>query len=215
MTPGLAPRLRAETQRPHRDVERTDFVQALLRGELSTEAYLDLLVNLRVIYRALERQLEAHAAHPAVAAVQDPRLARSAALDADLATLGRTDLTTAVVPAARAYAASLNAIADSAAHRLVAHAYVRYLGDLSGGQRLSTIVERSIEGAADGGRRFYDFGDASRVRELAERLRAGLDAVPEGHWDEIVAEALDAFARHTTLFEQLEDQRRKSDRIRS
>ncbi len=90
---------------------------------------------------------------------------------------------------------------------LVAHAYVRYLGDLSGGQQLKRIVTRSL---AIGPRlrriAFYDFGDAAADggtdTDIPGNGLAQVSADARDR-DRIVAEARDAFGRHQQLFEQL------------
>jgi heme oxygenase len=88
---------------------------------------------------------------------------------------------------------------------LLAHAYVRYLGDLSGGQMLSRIVAQSMHLQAGQGTAFYDFGDASETTQLTRAFRDGLQAiaVAEIGVDAIVAEARSAFQRHQALFEEL------------
>ncbi len=210
----LSHRLRASTHDAHRSAERSVFMRALLGGALSTEDYRAFLDCLLTIYTALEAQLRRHAAHPAVAPVFDARLERVETLERDLDALG--DVRPGALPEARAYAAHLDVLGDDAPERLVAHAYVRYLGDLSGGQLLDPIIQRSIPGAADTGRSFYAFGDTSTVRQLAAHLRGGLDRVADTYHDAIVDEAQVAFDLHATLFSALEAQRSsRIDRMRS
>ena len=89
--------------------------------------------------------------------------------------------------------------------RLVAHAYVRYLGDLSGGQMLLRVVASGLQLPLGEGVRFYDFGSAETVALLSRDFRRSLDQLAD---DEdlaraLVDEAVDAFARHRRLFEQL------------
>jgi len=87
----------------------------------------------------------------------------------------------------------------------VAHAYVRYLGDLNGGQALRRIVARGLCLQGGSGTMFYDFGDDAGLRQLISRFRNGLGAVEARtpDTDAIVAEAVSAFARHEAMFEQL------------
>ena len=85
-----------------------------------------------------------------------------------------------------------------------AHAYVRYLGDLSGGQMLARIVANSLCLAPNQGVSFYDFGSTENVKRLAQEFRAGLDLLAdEESAQTVVDEACAAFARHRDLFEQL------------
>ena len=208
-TPALSlpQRLKAATAEEHRRVERSGVMVALLRGRIERLAYLALLRNLQALYAALEPALLRQAVHPAVAPVVVPELFRRAALDSDLQALQRAadPPPAALHPATLAYVERLREIEATQPELLVAHAYVRYLGDLSGGQQLRRVVSRALalEGAA--GTRFYDFGDSARVGALALRFRAALDEVGAlaRDADAIVAEAESAFVRHGQLFEQL------------
>jgi heme oxygenase len=204
----LALRLRLETRDLHHAAEHSGAMGALLRGELALPAYKAMLRNLLAIYQPLEAALDRHASHPGVAPMRVPALYRSKALSADLAALdppGAGDMSNpeALEPAARDYALRLAGVAPGAAPMLVAHAYVRYLGDLHGGQTLSTLVGRAYGGQAAVG--FYDFGDAEQLAAHRADFRASLAALPstpEGD-DLIVAEARWAFEQHILLFEQL------------
>ena len=89
------------------------------------------------------------------------------------------------------------------AELLVAHAYVRYLGDLSGGQILRRVVAESLHLADGTGTAFYEFSGDAAV--LADRFRTRLDSIraDETVVEDIVAEARSAFAFHVSLFEEL------------
>lgn len=204
----LSARLRTQTWPAHRQVEATPFVRAMLRGGLSLPAYCLLLASLHPIYAALEAALRQHAGHARVAAVYQPALEREPALRADLAVLHGDDWrdTLSPQPEAVEYAAHLETLARVAPHLLPAHAYVRYLGDLSGGQAVQRAVARSLGLNGGVGTRFYDFGPPGAAAALAQGLRAGLDrlAPAEADHEAIVQEAEQAFARHARLFAELE-----------
>lgn len=121
----------------------------------------------------LERALERHASHPTLSPTYNPALlARAPSLASDIAHLLQTpevswkshpihkSLQVSPPRGLAAYTARLNTIATSAdPSPLLAHAYVRYLGDLSGGQ----VIRRRVAKAygldlEDGlGTKFYDF----------------------------------------------------------
>lgn len=203
----LSERLRAETKDLHTQVERAGVMAALLRGALERERYTALLRNLHALYAALEAALMRHAAHADVAPVVFPVLFRQAALAADLDVLHGpawpTDLP--LQRATQTYVARLQDIETRQPALLAAHAYVRYLGDLSGGQMLRQIVVRAFQLGDDDGSRFYDFGDAATVQSHLRAFRAGLAALVAGteRSDALVAEARWAFGRHGELFVEL------------
>lgn len=206
MPPGLAERLREETRLLHAEVERAGIMPALLRGEVDRAGYCRLLRNLFEIYRALEDALPRHAGRPEVAAILIPDLFRAGTLADDLVALHGPDWEQelALGPAAHAYGERLREIDRVDPARLVAHAYVRYLGDLSGGQILNRVVGKRLALAGESGRRFYRFGDLSQVHELAARFRLGLDSAAAGAFSEaIIDEAGLAFRLHACLFEEL------------
>lgn len=203
----LAQQLRSQTWPAHRAVEATSFVRALLGGRLDRPRYCLLLASLHPIYAALERALHRHAGDAGLAAACAAPLRREAALAEDLRHLHGEDWpdTLPPQPAAIEYAAHLTALDRDAPQLLLAHAYVRYLGDLSGGQVLRRVVARSLGLDGGDGTRFYDFGDDATAAALARRFRDALEWPEPGAGVDaaIVDEALAAFERHQRLFEQL------------
>ena len=205
----LGETLRLHTRQLHTRVERSPLMQALLRGRIDRHTYCSLLRNLHAIYEALEAALENHASHPGIAPVWHDGLARSRLLTDDLAFLHGPDWSTAhpLAPAGAAYVRRLRQCDAAAPDLLLAHAYVRYLGDLSGGQTLRRLIAGrfGLDGAT--GTRFYAFGEtAAEVAALARRFRDGLDAVhaDSASTDALVAEAQWGFAQHERLFTDLE-----------
>ncbi|WP_127996340.1 biliverdin-producing heme oxygenase [Piscinibacter defluvii] len=202
----LSATLRERTAAAHRRVEGTPFVRALLAGRLDRAGYTLLLRSLHEVYAALEAAL---GAQPALAPLVHPALPRSEALGEDLVLLHgprwREEL--APRPASIGYARRLGELAAAQPLLLAAHAYVRYLGDLSGGQVLGRIVQRSLGLAGEAGTRFYRF--EAPPDSLAQGLRAGLDAlvVDAPQREAPLDEALAAFGRHEHLFAELQAMR--------
>jgi len=216
--PTLAARLRAETKQLHTQAERSGVMGMLLRGTCPRPAYAALIASLEVIYEALERQLEVNAAHPAIAPLRMQGLARHATLRADLRSLAAATTSTLSAPGAtvnakgdtaqpsphteaQAYAAHLDRLGADDPTLLIAHAWLRYLGDLNGGQIVGRIVRESL-GLGANATTFYDFPELPDPHAAALAWRAALDELPldAETQSRIVDEACAGFHRHIALF---------------
>jgi heme oxygenase len=198
--------LRASTRAVHLEVERSAFMQALLKGTLGRPGYTVFQRNLFALYTGLEEALSASRKNPVVAAIFDPALFRAARLAADLQALCGPGWEAALplMPAATAYAEHLRTLTERAPALLVAHVYVRSLGDLSGGQLVKQVVTETLRLGPEA-LSFYDFGSPDEVKRLAGQLRTGLAALPLDELQEtqLVAEAVSGFERHRQLFGEL------------
>ncbi|CBQ68208.1 related to Heme oxygenase [Sporisorium reilianum SRZ2] len=106
-------------------------------------------------------------------------------------------LTPAQLTATLLYARRLSALASDG-DRLLAHAYTRYLGDLSGGQHILRKVSRRFPHPS-AGFAFYAFDD----KDLKRRFRDALEHAPLAGVESVVHEANAAFGLNTQLFESL------------
>lgn len=205
-TATLSADLRASTKALHAEAERSGIMGALVRGNCSREDYAALLVSLEAIYDALETGLASHAAHPVLGALHRPGFARHAALRADLDALRALGVAVSdVLPnETLRYVAQLRMLTAEDPPRLLAHAWLRYLGDLNGGQIIARIVRKSLALPADA-TRFYDFPDFTDPKAEAAAWREALDAAPlsAGTRESIVDEAITGFRRHIGLFRAL------------
>jgi heme oxygenase (biliverdin-producing, ferredoxin) len=136
-----------------------------------------------------------------------PELFRSTAIEADLRLLrcATDNLAPPLQTATLDYVQRLGTLDTTAPDLLVAHAYVRYLGDLNGGQALRRVVARALQLDEGAGTTFYDFGDTLSCQRLMLGFRHGLAMVELqcADQDALVAEAVSAFERHGQLFAQL------------
>jgi heme oxygenase len=194
--PGFAAVLRERTQAIHREAERSGYIADLLRGRAIRLGYAVYLASLVPAYEAMERHLRSDSALPALRAFAAPGLARSAALRRDLLALqDAADGPLPLLPEALAYASAIAAQGDGIG--LVAHAYARYLGDLSGGQILKPLLARTL-GLEPAQLTFYDFPDIADIATCKAALRDALDTIVPGSADaeRVIDESLAAF-RHT------------------
>ncbi|PRQ10408.1 heme oxygenase [Corynebacterium sp. 13CS0277] len=204
----LSQALRTSTAAAHERAEHSTFMDDLLGGRLDVAAFVALQEQSWLFYTALERAARAVASDPLAADIVDPRLERVAALEADLDYLhgdGSWRQRVRALPATAAYVARLEEIAATRdAARLVAHHYVRYLGDLSGGQVIGRMMQRHY-GVADEAVSFYRFADIPKVKPYKDDYRAHLDALPLSYADRqrLLAEASDAFLFNLQVFTAL------------
>lgn len=202
MSIGLAARLRRETAGLHRQAEHAGVMRHLLAGRVDRAAYVRLLRALYPVYLELERSLSQH---PNAAPGPHAGLARAPALAADLGHLHGPgwERELLAVPAGVAYAARILAVAVEQPRLLAAHAYVRYLGNPSGGRKLEGLVARGLSLPGDAGMAFYRFPAVADVAQCKRAFRAGLDALPLSA-DEanlLVEEARVAFSANIRVFE--------------
>ncbi|OBJ88199.1 heme oxygenase (biliverdin-producing) [Mycobacterium asiaticum] len=184
----------------HDAAEQSPFVTELLAGRINRRGYADYLLRLRMIYEALEAAVRSRRDDPLVAAVYDPALERLAAIDADLDFWAPGVAREVDSPAARSYRDRLTRASWGGA--LVAHHYTRYLGDLSGGQAVGKILDRTFE--LDGaGLAFYKF--PVRAKPYKDAYRARLDdlALDAEEIDRAVGEVKVAFNLNQALFDEL------------
>lgn len=202
--PTLSTAMREGSRAEHEAAEGSTFMAELLDGRLNATAYADLLLRLRRVYAALEETVAAHAGDPAVAAVHDTALERLAAIDADLAHWAPgVDPETVDSPAAAAYVDRIRAAAWGG--QLVAHHYTRYLGDLSGGQAIGRVLQRTFDLPEGVGVSFYDFREIPKPKPYKDAYRARLDALDlsPADVDRVVDEVKVVFGLNQALFEEL------------
>ena len=200
-------RMRAETREDHERAESSPFITAYLAGRLPLEAYAALQGQLWFVYEALEESAQELRDHPVAGAFLDPRLDRLPALDADLRALVGEDWRSRVGPgpAASVHAARIREVARTWPGGLVAHHYIRYLGDLSGGRALGNRA-RKLYQLSDAGVLFYRFDLIESPNAFKTDYRRLLDAAPwsAAEQDRIVEEARVGFRMTGAMFRELE-----------
>lgn len=201
----LSALLREGTRPEHEAAEGSTFVEDLLGGRLTTAAYVDLALQLHAVYTALEEVGEQVRRTPAGSGVVFDELRRVPAVEADLAHLAGPGWRERAVPlpATAAYAAAIRA-GGTDVGAYVAHAYTRYLGDLSGGQVIGRMVQRHY-GVADEGVGFYAFPAIPKPKPFKDLYRARVDALhlTDAQRAAVVDEARSAFRHNRALFAAL------------
>ncbi|YCK81848.1 biliverdin-producing heme oxygenase [Arthrobacter sp. D3-18] len=204
--------LKSHTASAHEHAEQAGFVTELLAGRMEASQVAAILLQNYVIYRALESALEVNA-DPRLAPFADPALMRVPALQKDLAVHYGDDWERKlaagqlhVTPGAKAYADELHELGPGSTTYLMAHHYVRYLGDLSGGQIISALVQRHY-GINPEGLNFYAFDSIGKIKPYKDSYRRHLDEAEfsDTEKQEILHHAETAFETNRQVFVDLMD----------
>ena len=205
----LSDRLRARTRSAHDDAENATFVGRLMSGELPVAAYTAMVAQTYAIYSALESAAERWRDDPVAGPFVQPELTRVPSLERDLAYLLGPDWAPAAqrlrLPATERYVSHLADVAGSWPAGFVAHHYVRYLGDLSGGQIIRQRLQQHYGEVGVHAGHFYVFEDVPKLKPFRDRYGALLDEVvlPDEEGQRMVAEAVRAFEFNTAVFADL------------
>ena len=200
-------RIREATRDDHERTERSGFISAFLDGRVSRSGFAAMTGQLWFIYEALESGAVLLRDDPIVGPFLDPRLARGASLDADLVELAGPDWRERVTagPATAAHAERIRHLARTWPGGYLAHHYIRYLGDLSGGKVVGRTAQR-VYGLSEAGVRFYRFDDIPSAREFKDAYRKLLDDAPwaEDERRRILDEASLGFRMTGAMFHDLD-----------
>ncbi len=129
----LTDRLREQTEPLHASLEQLPFSQLLFSGDLPRSVYLQYLLGLRLVYQSLEAEIKSWSQ------VYDKTLEafypvfRSQLIDEDIQVLSGGSSTQSLVNLPKDLIESIHGSLE----RTLALAYVRFLGDLGGGQLLA------------------------------------------------------------------------------
>ncbi|OUE24544.1 heme oxygenase (biliverdin-producing) [Clavibacter michiganensis] len=193
--------------RPRAEAQDADeFMTALVTGRGCRDDYVALVAQHYFVYRAIEAATGRMAANPVAARFISPRLTRLPAIEADLDFLVGPDWRDVVRPLAStaAYVERIEQVASVWVGGFIAHHYTRYLGDLSGGRLLRSLLQRQF-GFDTNGVGLYLFAEIAEPRRFCSTYREALDQVP---WDDderarVVAEVENAYRLTTDVFAEL------------
>ncbi|MEN9202594.1 MAG: biliverdin-producing heme oxygenase [Thermostichus sp. DG_1_6_bins_120] len=204
----LSVQLREGTKQSHTMAENVGFIKCFLKGVVDKRAYSRYVGNFYFVYGALEESFTQLRQHPVVGKLYYPELWRKSSIERDLTYFLGPDWRAMVQPspACQVYVDRIREVAQKDPVLLVAHAYTRYIGDLSGGQILKKIARRAMGLPEGEGTAFYDFEQIPHEGKFKQRYRAQMDALDldQVTIDRIVAEANYAFKMNMDLFRELE-----------
>jgi len=208
MSQGLATLLRVGTQKSHSAAESTDFIKCFLKGVVDKTSYSRLVGNLYFVYKAIEAEFEVHKNDPVLSKIYYRELWREKSLELDMLFYFGSNWREEVkpTPACEKYLARIHEISATDPVLLVAHAYTRYMGDLSGGQILKKIAKEAMGLQDNNGTAFYEFDDIRNAGEFKKHYREALDTLPidAATAERIVDEANASFHMNMAMFRELE-----------
>jgi heme oxygenase (biliverdin-producing, ferredoxin) len=177
--------VKAATWHLHVQAERSGVIADIIAGRASARGMALLLRGLLPVYQVLDASPFGH-----------PALARAAAIEADLRVLA-PGVEVPLLPQGAAYAERVGVAGEA----LIAHAYVRYLGDLNGGPVLQRCLTHNLDAPLPR-LLFNDYPGTADRAAFTRDYRATLDRVVQAReWEPILRETLIAFEMTIALSE--------------
>lgn len=207
MSTNLAQQLREGTTKSHSMAENVSFVKSFLSGVVDKKSYRKLVANLFFVYQAIEEELEKNKNHVAIRSIYFPELKREYSLSQDLEYYYGHNWQQEVSPSAatKIYVDRIHSIGENQPELLIAHAYTRYMGDLSGGQILKNIAQNAMNLSGTDGTSFYNFNAIKDENLFKETYRNSLNNVPlnNDQISQIITEANISFNLNMKMFQEL------------
>ena len=204
----LSSRLRTATSEIHKEAEQRPFMRAFFAGELPRAAYVEWLSRQWHLYRTLEAGLGALPTGAPEHGLVPSALHRTERIEADLDYLTGDEWRhqNYLTPATKAYVERIKSNLTFPTG-LVAHAWLRYMGNVGGRDVLRRLVAGSI-GAAEGddrGLAFTDYSAVGEIRPFFADFHAKLDALSLSDTDKAraVGEADAGFRLNISLTDEL------------
>uniref|UniRef100_A0A8C9UX20 Heme oxygenase 1 n=1 Tax=Spermophilus dauricus TaxID=99837 RepID=A0A8C9UX20_SPEDA len=195
----LSEALKEATKEVHAQAENAEFMRNFQRGQVTRKGFKLVMASLYHLYVALEEEIERNKDNPVFAPLYFPEeLHRRAALEQDMAFWYGPSWQEAVpyTAATCRYVDRLQQVGRREPELLVAHAYTRYLGDLSGGQVLKKIAQKALDLPSSGeGLAFFTFPNidsATKFKQLYRSRMNTLEMTPEVR-QRVTEEAKNAF----------------------
>ena len=189
----------------HREAEEAPFIAELMGGTLSTSAYLDYLKALAPIYQRMEQLFTARGSEEPLSYFDHRALDRAEFIAADISYLEGASEDTGDIKSLPSISNYLKTLHDEISPvRLTAHHYIRYLGDLSGGQAIARLVARHYQIPAEA-LNFYNFEDIGDIVFYKKRYRDFLNliALDEVQQEEFLSEVELLYKLNRELFMDL------------
>ncbi len=204
---GLSSVLKHHTKQIHTEAERSGIIKTIIRGNVKLQSYLLWLQSMQPIYEKMEMLLEENRHLIYLSDFYHPEMFRAHSLATDIDQIISTypDLENcSELNVKNEYLGRLNEIDISKQFSLlIAHIYVRYLGDLSGGQIIEKILSKQQEFSKDN-LSFYKFANIVDLNVFKNTIRGAIDnAAIHVNTQLILDEALRVFRYNINLSKEV------------
>ncbi|NWJ05800.1 HMOX2 oxygenase, partial [Crypturellus undulatus] len=206
----LSELLKEGTKESHDRATNTQFVKDFLKGQIKEELFKLATVALYFTYSALEEETDRNKDNPVFAPLYFPlELYRREALVKDMEYFYGKDWKEKIQcsEATKHYVDRIHHVGQHEPELLVAHTYTRYMGDLSGGQVLKKVAQRTLKlPSTEEGVQFYMFENISNARQFKQLYRARMNALDLDKItkERIVEEANRVFELNMQVFNELD-----------
>lgn len=191
----------------HERAAQAPFMAELVAGRAGRAGYAHLVAQHWYAYEVLEQASEQMAKDPIAGPFVIDGLERLPVLEEDLRFLLGASWRDQVkaTTATQDYCLRMREVCFDWPGGFVAHHYVRYMGDMSGGQFLRRVVAQVYELPDEQGARFYDFDSLGDLDLVKEAYRRDLDVAPWGpdERERIISEILLGYELNTRVLEEL------------
>jgi len=129
--------LKDATWAKHREIEKLPLIQTMFEGKFNEVMYANYLFELKYIYKQIEDLSNKHGITEGM-----PDLDRYESICKDIEELG-INFDRDLVPSTTEYLQYLEKLSNENPKMLMAHVYVRHMGDLYGGKLMARVVPGS------------------------------------------------------------------------
>ncbi len=202
----LSEKLKEGSREIHSEIEKNELARRIESGKITFDEVKRLIAGYFFIYSVLERALEENREHLFVQAVYHRELLRREAIKEDLLFYFGENWAKEIHPSIsiQIYCKRIEEVSKYNKELLLSHAYVRYMGDLSGGQIIKKWLGDALN-LTDRGLTFYNFNQIQDINEFKSIFKKGIDMIPAD--DEtskrIVEESILVFLLNINMFNEI------------